>query len=59
MTTDDRFRREGEPSGPSLDPSEVESEFDCPRCGVTRTSTDVGYDVLGYPVCPACGFESQ
>lgn len=55
MTTDDRF----EWGGTRLDASEVDSEFDCPRCGVTRPSTAVGYDALGYPVCPVCGFEAR
>jgi|APHM01.1.fsa_nt_gi hypothetical protein len=55
MTADDRFHW----TGPQRDASEVDSEFDCPRCEVTRPSTAVQYDALGYPVCPVCGFESR
>lgn len=31
------------------------SYFVCGACGATDRSTEVGYDSLGYPVCPTCG----
>lgn len=29
--------------------------FECTACGAELPGTTVGYDDLGYPVCPECG----
>ena len=31
------------------------SYFECAACGELERADGVGYDSLGYPVCPGCG----
>jgi predicted RNA-binding Zn-ribbon protein involved in translation (DUF1610 family) len=30
--------------------------FQCPLCGAQQPATDIRYDQLGYPICPACSY---
>jgi len=30
--------------------------YHCPVCGIQRPATDIRYDQLGYPICPACSY---
>ena len=33
--------------------------FKCGECGVKARSDIIDYDSLGYPICPACGSNSN
>jgi transcription elongation factor Elf1 len=31
--------------------------FTCEFCDIEHSTTDIAYNELGYPVCPACEYE--